>query len=260
MADFATLKQKYAMLRSLREARASKKQDNNTQPARKKPAAPPRNRAPPPPARITKKQLSETLAQAGIGEHAEEEETATNNLKRPGARKRQQQEELESTPPESMRNLIDGAVAVDSAAPPASAPAAEEEVELPSSGTIFINQLPRFCGHAEICRSFGRFGDMEAVYLVHGRGCGFVRYSDAGAAQRAIQQMNSSLFCGNRIFVEAGPAGKLPEDAKIAWFKEETDYKPAEAKKTSAAGRRPPPPPPPRDRKKQQRMVAYEFD
>lgn len=42
---------------------------------------------------------------------------------------------------------------------------------VPSSSMLFINQLPRFCGQFEISNSFGRFGEIEAVYLCPGRGC-----------------------------------------------------------------------------------------
>lgn len=174
---------------------------------------------------------------------------------------------------------------------------AEPEVPVPTTCTIFINQLPRFCGHVEICRSFGRFGEIAAVYLVPGRGwvidlswvgsflhsCGFVKYADVASAHGAILGMNGSLFCGSKIRTDSAP-DQLPEDAQVVWVKQgfsldvcwrsvaDLDYKPAEAKRADIGSsfhaslqllgnRSAPPPPPPRaDRKKQQRMVAYEFD
>lgn len=260
MADWAALKRKYELLRQLREAVAPKAGGSKhpKPPSKHKPAPPPRvQKAAPVRAQAAPtKGLNKALAAAGIGEMADEVRQAkkaqappAKEVKRPGVSRKRQPEPAEP----SLRDIITGATPID-------APVSTAQQSGPKSSTLFINQLPRFCGQYEISNSFGRFGDIEALYLVPNRGCGYIKYGDTLAVDKAIQEMNNVLFGGSKILTE-GFIGDIPDDAQRVWVKEDLDYKPAAAKpkpnKDSINPQPPKPPPPPR---KKQRMMAYEFD
>lgn len=290
MSDFGTLKRKYQQLRELRESKAYKEPDRKvTPPPKKKPAAPPRVRptAPIPAAELgqgSKLQLRHELAKAGIGLGADDPDdpnllegagiiiggtpTSESSVKKihkkmPSVRnvKTTQLEEMHEetrqlTPRESLRAVIDGAQPIK---PDANHGEAGGVVTIkPEHGNVFMNNLPRFVGHVEICRSFSRFGEIQAVYLVDGRGCGYLQFSDPFSAQKAVTQMNNALFCGVKIHLEEG-SRHIPPEAVNVYRKEDVGYKPG---LSNQAGKRSNPvaPPRPPPRKQQQRMVAYDFD
>ena len=66
---------------------------------------------------------------------------------------------------------------------------------------IFVGQVPKSLTHLDLCVIFGRFGDLDEVFVIrdpktnNSKGCCFVIYSSMEAAQRCIEGQFFFFFC-----------------------------------------------------------------
>lgn len=80
--------------------------------------------------------------------------------------------------------------------------------------SLFIGDLAIFCSEREIEEAFSPYGEIQEIKIMRSEetsrnlSYGFIKYSSAQAAKRAMTELNGVILCGRplRYVVECGGA------------------------------------------------------